>query len=109
MSFLRFRVKYFLFLPFWNTMTYIIGILIRKISHNLQKVKVVGDLNFRKNILQFEFITESQRENLVLGLVAIVSVVVAENATFIPPPPSLRLQIRTWLGPRKHPAHVVPS
>lgn len=80
----------------------------RKISHNLKKVKVVGDLNMR-NILQFEFITESQREYLVLGLVAIVSVVVAENATFIPLPPSLRLQIRTWLGPRKHPAHVVPS
>ena len=104
MSFLRFRVKYFLFLPFWNTMMYIFGILIRKISHNLKKVKVVGDLNMRKNILQFEFITESQRENLVLGLVAIVSVVVA-----IPLPPSLRLQIRTWLDPRKHPAHVVPS
>ena len=70
----------------------------------LTECKVVGDLNIRKNILQFEFITESQRENLVLGLVAIVSVVVA-----IPLPPSLRLQIRTWLGPRKHPAHVVPS
>lgn len=75
----------------------------------MKKVKVVGDLNIRKNILQFEFITESQRENLVLGLVAIVSVVVAENTTFIPLPPSLRLQIRTWLGPRKHPAHVVLS
>ena len=80
----------------------------RKISHNLEKVKVVGDLNMR-NILQFEFITESHRENLVLGLVAIVSVDVAENATFIPLLPSLRLQIRTWLGPRKHPAPVVPS
>lgn len=70
----------------------------------LTECKVVGDLNIRKNILQFEFIIESQRENLVLGLVAIVSVVVA-----IPLPPSLRLQIRTWLGPRKHPVHVVPS
>lgn len=62
-----------------------------------------------RDILQFKFITESQREYFVLRLVAIVSVVVAEYATFIPLPPSLRLQIRTWLGPRKHPAHVVPS
>lgn len=73
------KVKKILFLTIWNTMTYIIGILIRKISHNLQKVKVVRDLNIW-NILQFEFISESQRENFVLGLVAIVSVVITEYA-----------------------------